>query len=163
MTYTFIAEQCSDLPVSVCCRVMKVSTSGFYERRSQPVTDGELAEAHRANLVFDIWKMSRHSYGMPRIRNELRLGLGEGCSRTTVSRLMSVCGAVGIHYKKRSGCTRPGDDTSDDLVNRAFDPDGPDKLWVMDVERHEALSNLAVVKGHRLPFVAADGLKLRAA
>jgi putative transposase len=137
MTYTFIAEQCSDLPVSACCRVMGVSTSGFYQRRSMPVTDRELAEAHRANTVFDIWKMSRHSYGMPRIRDELRLGLGEGCSRTTAARLMAICGAVGIHYKRRGGCTRPGDgDTSDDLVNRAFDPDGPDRLWCMDITEH---------------------------
>ena len=137
MIYAFIAERCSDLPVSVCCRVMGVSTSGFYQRRACPVTDRELAEAWRANTVHDIWKMSRHSYGMPRIRNELRLGHREGYSRTTVARLMDICGAVGIHYKKRSGCTRPGDgDTADDLVNRAFDPDGPDRLWVMDVTEH---------------------------
>ena len=29
MIYAFIAERCSDLPASVCCRVMKVSTSGY--------------------------------------------------------------------------------------------------------------------------------------
>ena len=80
MIYTFITEQCPDLPVTTCCRVLKVSTSGFYQRKACPVTDTELTEAHRANTVFDIWKMSRHSYGMPRIRNELRLGYGEGCS-----------------------------------------------------------------------------------
>ncbi|CAN5817672.1 hypothetical protein BH23ACT2_BH23ACT2_04210 [soil metagenome] len=34
MIYTFIAERCSDLPISVCCRVMGVSTSGFYGRRA---------------------------------------------------------------------------------------------------------------------------------
>jgi putative transposase len=137
MIYTFIAERCSDLPVSVCCRVMEVSTSGYYQRLKTPLTDRELAEANRANDVFDIWKMSRHSYGMPRIRDELRLGRGEGCSRSTVARLMSICGAVGIHYKKRGGCTRPGDgDVSEDLVNRAFDPDGPDRLWVMDITEH---------------------------
>ena len=28
MIYAFIAERCSDLPVSVCCRVMGVSASG---------------------------------------------------------------------------------------------------------------------------------------
>ncbi len=54
------------------------------------------------------------------------------CSRTTIARLMGICGAVGIHYRRRGGCTRPGDgDLSDDLVNRAFDPDGPDRLWCM--------------------------------
>ena len=137
MIYAFIAERCSDLPVSVCCRVMKVSTSGFYQRRAVSVTDAEAAEAQRANLVFDIWKMSRHCYGMPRIRAELRLGLGQGCSRSTTARLMGICGAVGIHYKRKGGCTRPGDgELSDDLVNRSFDPKGPDRLWVMDVTEH---------------------------
>jgi putative transposase len=137
MIYTFIAERCSDMPVSVCCRVMKVSTSGYYQRQCRPVTDTELAEAQRANIVFDIWNMSRHSYGMPRIRDELRLGLGQGCSRTTTARLMRLCGAVGIHYKPKGGCTRPGDgELSDDLVKRAFDPQGPDRLWCMDVTEH---------------------------
>lgn len=35
--------------------------------------------------------------------------------------------------------------------------------WVIDIERHEAFFNLAMVKGHRLSFVAADEVKLRAA
>ena len=52
MTYAFIAERCSDLPVSVCCRVMGVSTSGYYQRLVQPVTDTELTEAWRANTVL---------------------------------------------------------------------------------------------------------------
>ena len=43
MIYTFIAERCSDLPISTCCRVMGLSMSGFYQRRRQPVTDSELA------------------------------------------------------------------------------------------------------------------------
>jgi putative transposase len=150
MIYAFIAEQCPDLPVTTCCRVLKVSTSGYYQRLRQPVTDAELAEAYAANEVHDIWTMSRHSYGSPRVRNELRLGRGVHRSKTTCERLMRVCGAVGIHYPKRNrGCTRPGDgDLNDDLVNRAFDPDGPDRLWVMDVTEHPTLEGkvyLAVV------------------
>ena len=78
MTYAFIAERCSDLPISVCCRMMKVSTSGYYQRLAEPVTAREYAEAVRANVVFDVWKMSRHSYGMPRVRAEVRRGRGGG-------------------------------------------------------------------------------------
>ncbi len=37
------------------------------------------------------------------------------------------------------------------------------RVWGADIERHEAFLNLAVVKGHRHQFVAADWLKLRAA
>ena len=34
---------------------------------------------------------------------------------------------------------------------------GPNQVWTWDIERHEALSNRAVMKGHRLPVVAAAG------
>jgi hypothetical protein len=36
MIYTFIAARCADLPVAACCRVMKVSTSGFYAWKACP-------------------------------------------------------------------------------------------------------------------------------
>ena len=138
MMYTFIAEQCPDLPVTTCCRVLKVSTSGFYQRQAQPVTGAELAEAYAANTVHDIWTGSRHCYGSPRVRQELRLGQGINRSKTTCERLMRICGAVGIHYPKRNrGCTRAGDgEINVDLVDRAFDPTGPDRLWCMDITEH---------------------------
>ena len=37
------------------------------------------------------------------------------------------------------------------------------EVWCADIERHEALFDRAVVKGHRLQFVAANWKKLRAA
>lgn len=55
MIYALIAECCSDLPVAVCCRVMKVSTSGYYQRKATPVTDRELTEAHAANVAALRW------------------------------------------------------------------------------------------------------------
>ena len=81
----------------------EVSTSGYYQRRCRPVTDRELAEAYAANTVRDIWTMSRRSYGSPRVRQELRLGMGRRCSKTQVERWMRACGAVGIHYPARRG------------------------------------------------------------
>ena len=50
-----------------------------------------------------------------------------------------------------------------DLVKRDFTASAPNQLWVTDLERHEALTNPAVVKEHRLRLVAASRLKLRAA
>ena len=52
-----------DLPVSVCCRVMKVSTSGFYAWQAKPVTDKDLDDAYLSDTIVDIWTMSRRSYG----------------------------------------------------------------------------------------------------
>lgn len=56
------------------------------------------------------------------------------------------------------GAARPAD-----LVDRSFGADRPDRLWLADIERHEAFSNRAVVKGHRFVLVGAGTVKLGAA
>jgi len=149
MTYTFISRACSDLPVAVCCRVMKVSTSGFYAWRAQPCSDRDWDDAILTNTIVDIHAMSRRSYGSPRIHAELRLGLGTRCSRKRVERLMRQVGVQGIHRRRGRGCTRrDGSEPADDLVGRHFDPPAPNRLWVMDVTEHpteEGKVYLAVV------------------
>jgi putative transposase len=149
MTYTFIDRACSDLPVAVCCRVMKVSTSGFYAWRACPVSDRDWDDAILTNTIVDIHRMSRRSYGSPRVHAELRLGEDIRCSRKRVERLMRDAGIQGIFRRKGRGCTRrDGSEPSDDLVNRSFDPVEPDRLWVMDVTEHptsEGKVYLAVV------------------
>ena len=54
MMYTFIARACTDLPVAACCRVMKVSTSGFYAWQANPVSDRDLDDALLTNTIVDI-------------------------------------------------------------------------------------------------------------
>jgi len=138
MTYTFIARTCTDLPVSVCCRVMGVSTSGFYSWQAEPVRSKDLDDAYLTDTIVDIHRMSRRSYGSPRVHAELRLGEGINCSRKRVERLMAQAAVAGIYRRRGRGCTRrdPAAEPSDDLVNRQFDPVGPDQLWVMDVTEH---------------------------
>ena len=138
MTFTFILERCSDLAVATCCRVMKVSTSAFYAWRADPVSDRDWDDAVLTNTIVDIHRMSRRSYGSPRVHDELVLGEGVRCSRKRVERLMRQAGVQGIYRRKGRGCTRRDPDAtpSDDLVNRQFTVDGPDRLWVMDVTEH---------------------------
>lgn len=65
MSYIFIARACSDLPVSACCRVMKVSTSGFYAWQANPMSDKDLDDGFLTDTIVDIHRMSRRSYGSP--------------------------------------------------------------------------------------------------
>lgn len=116
---------------------MKVSRAALYQRRVEPLTTKELDDAWLANTIVDIHRMSRGSYGSPRVRAELRYGMQMTVSNRRVERIMREHGVIGLHYRRKRGCTRPGSgDVSDDLVNRHFDPDGPDRLWVMDVTEH---------------------------
>jgi putative transposase len=135
----------------VLCRTLGVSTSGFYEwRRAQAspcrrrVEDAELVERIR-----EIHRVSRRSYGSPRVHAELRLGEGRRHGRKRIERLMRLNGIAGIHRRRR-GCTRRDPDAApaDDLVNRCFDPAEPDRLWVADITEHpttEGKVYLAVV------------------
>jgi putative transposase len=138
MIYAFICRRCGDLPVATCCRVMGVSTSGFYAWRASPVSDRDWGDAVLTNTISDIHRASRRSYGSPRVYAELRLGQGVRCARKRVERLMRQAGIAGIHRRKNRGCTRrdPAADPADDLVNRCFDPTEPDRLWMMDVTEH---------------------------
>ena len=119
MIYTFIAERCSDLPVSTCCRVMKVSTSGFYQRRASR-SPTENSTRRTANEVHDIWTMSRHSYGSPRSATS--------CASVAACTARRPRANADAHVRrgrdslpKRRGTAGDGD-INDDLVNRAFDP-----------------------------------------
>ncbi len=150
MTYTFIAQRCSDLPVAACCRAMGVSTSGFYAWQANPVSARDWSDTKLTNAMFDIHAMARCSYGSPRVQAELVLGQGQRCSRKRVARLMAQAAIVGIHRRKFRGCTRRDPDATpaEDLVKRNFNPTERDRLWVMDVTEHptaEGKVYLAVV------------------
>ncbi|MCB9389367.1 MAG: transposase [Acidimicrobiia bacterium] len=118
-------------------------------------------------LVAEIGRIHAESdgtYGEPRMTPELR-SLGHAVNHKRVARLMRLHGIVGVHKPAKVRTTIPAQDAPPlpDLVGRRFDPGQPDVAWVGDIERHEALSNRAVVKGHSCWSVAADWLKLTAA
>jgi len=121
-----------------------VSTSGFYEWRHR--LDNSCRRVRQdqelTGIILDIRRQSRGTYGAPRVWAELRLGNGVRGGRKRVARLM--------RQGRRSGCTRRDSDAvpSDDLVNRQFNPDRPDRLWVSDIAEHptrEGKVYLAVV------------------
>ncbi|WP_200697108.1 hypothetical protein [Streptomyces sp. MBT51] len=41
------------VPMAVTCRVLKLARQPYYRWLASPVTDTELAEAYRANALFD--------------------------------------------------------------------------------------------------------------
>jgi putative transposase len=119
----------------VACRVLKVSRSGYYEWLGRPPSVRDLEDAYLANTIVDIHAMSRRCYGAPRVHAELRLGMGIRVGRKRVARLLKVVGRAGIsHRHKRRH--RPQPAVHDDLVQRRFVADGPDRLWCTDITEH---------------------------
>ena len=134
-------------------------------REAAEPTVREIAEADLVGLMMrEIFDAADGNYGVPRMHRELRDG-GIVVNIKRVRRLMRLHGLAGRRVRRRVRTTFPGPDgyTIPDLVGRAFTPGQPDLAWCQDIERHEALLNRAVVRGHRHRPVAAGRLKLRAA
>ena len=124
--------------MAVVCRLVGASTSGFYERRHRPPSTRAVADEQLLVKIREAHALSRGTYGSPRVHAELRLGMNIACGRKRVERLMRADGLEGISRRRRKGCTKrnPFDAPSDDLVDRNFRVEGPDRLWVADITQH---------------------------
>ncbi|GAA4363846.1 IS3 family transposase [Nocardioides caricicola] len=119
----------------MACRVLNVSRSGYYEWRDRPPSNRDLEDAYLANTIVDIHRMSRCSYGAPRVHAELSLGMGLRVGRKRVARLLRMTSRRGIsHRHKRRH--RPAEAVHQDLVQRRFVAAGPDLLWCTDITEH---------------------------
>jgi transposase InsO family protein len=121
--------------VAVACRVLRVSTSGYYEWRGRPPSRRSLADAALTVQIREIHARSRGTYGVPRVHAELRLGRGLRCGRKRVARLMRCERLHGI-YRRRGKHARPAPAVHDDLVQRRFQADAPNRLWLTDITEH---------------------------
>jgi len=137
--FRFMDANKADFPIRFMATRLGVSTSGFYEwryRQSNPCRRTR-EDAVLTKKICEIHKRSRATYGSPRIWADLRLGAGIRVSRKRVERLMRQAGIQGV-VRRGKGTTRRNPDVqpSDDLVNREFTVDGPDRLWVADITEH---------------------------
>jgi len=155
--YRLIDAEKAHHTVSRLCRVLGVARAGYYAWASRPPSQRTVDDAYLGEQIRQIHIRSRGTYGAPRIQAELRLGLGVNVSRKRVARLLREHGLHGIHRRRRHGTTRrdPHASPAPDLVKRDFTPAAPDRLWVTDIERHEALSDREEVKDLVRRVVAA--------
>jgi putative transposase len=120
------------------CRVVGVSTSGFYAWRKRKPSKRSLKDSKLKALIIRIHRESRGTYGAPRIHAELKLGYGIRCSKKRVARLMREANLVGVHRRRLKGCTKrdPARPSYPDLVERSFTALKPNQLWVADITQH---------------------------
>ena len=121
-------------PVSMMCRLLEVSTSGYYAWLKRPVSPRSREDAILTDRIRWIYLRSRSTYGAPRVYEELK-DEGVRVGRKRVARLMRTAGMQGVSRRKRVLTTirKPGARPAPDLVKRDFTADCPDQLWVADI------------------------------
>jgi putative transposase len=133
--YRLISAEKARTPVSVSCRLLGVSRSGYYEWAANRPSARAQTDAELVERIRSIHKAHRGVYGSPRIHAELRLAHDIRVGRKRVERLMRQAGISGMVRRKRGRTTISvlGVRVADDLVERQFRPAGPNQLWVADV------------------------------
>ncbi|NYJ65789.1 transposase InsO family protein [Pseudoclavibacter chungangensis] len=133
------------IPVTVTCRVLKLSRQPYYRWLASPITPSEVVEAYRANALFDAHQEDPE-FGHRLLADEAR-DAGEAMSDRTAWRIASSNGWWSVFGKpKRGKARKPGPAVHDDLcavidedgrVRHEFTAEAPNELWLTDITEHK--------------------------
>jgi putative transposase len=97
--FRFIAAEKANYPISLLCRMLGVSRSGFHAWQLRPPSDRELADAWLIERIREIHVESRQTYGARRVHRALR-HRDVRVGRKRVERLMRREGISGLVPKR---------------------------------------------------------------
>ncbi len=69
--FRFIAPEKANYPISLLCRMIGVSRSGFHAWQARPPSERTLADARLSGRIGEIHKRSCESYGVRRVHLDL--------------------------------------------------------------------------------------------
>lgn len=130
----FIDQHRERFGVEPICRVLDVSASAYYHRATGARSVRQLEDERLLEVIKATHEANYFAYGYRRMWKALHRA-GESVARCTVQRLMRANGICGA---KRRGkpwrTTRPNANAPrhPDLVNRQFEVDRPNALWLAD-------------------------------
>ncbi len=131
----FIAQHKKTWPVDLMCQLLGVTRSGYYDyrRRNRGRADDPY-QRERVEAVRDIAKATENSYGSRRMKKALN-ALSYPVSRNKARKLMKEAGVQVKHRKKYKVTTNSNHKQPlfDNVLDRQFDVDQPDKVYVGDI------------------------------
>ncbi len=129
-----IRAEKANLPIAFMCRQLKVSTSGYYAWEKRSLSQRQQDDERLLPKIRDSHKASKGTYGSPRIYDDL-VDLGETAGRHKIARLMRENGITARPLKKFRKTTDSNHKhpISPNLLERNFEADAPDQVWVSDI------------------------------
>lgn len=144
MKYAFVAAHRPQYSVRAMCRCLRIQPSGFYAWFKTPLSKRAQEDARQTELIRGAWTESGKVYGYRKLHDDLR-DQGETCCPNRVARLARTAGIrAQIGYKRKPGMYggRPSI-VVDNTLDRQFDVDAPDKVWVIDITYIRTLEGFA--------------------
>jgi putative transposase len=133
--YAFIQSDLSMYDVTLCCRVLEVSPSGYYQfLRRRPSTRTQ-RRVELAVKIQAVHQQNRGVYGSPRIYHVLK-AQGEKVCENTVAKLMKqrkIQAKVKRKFVPRTTDSGHDQPVARNLLARQFTADMPNQKWVVDI------------------------------
>lgn len=115
------------------CRVLDVSKSGYYAWIKRPICLRSMANAGLVAEMKQAYLESRKTYGSPRVHIALQQK-DVLCGHNRIARLMRENGIVSRCYRRKCFVnTRHSRCDEQNLVNRHFDVQEPNRIWAADI------------------------------
>jgi transposase InsO family protein len=133
MRYQFIEDHRHDFRVKLMCRVLDVSSSGYYAWRKRPSSPREMANETLLKEIQAAHEASKGVYGSPRIYHEVKEKVS--CSQNRVARLMKKHGIAAKQKRRYKQTTRANGahPVAPNLVDRDFAAAAPNEKWTTDI------------------------------
>ena len=149
MRYICIDRRRTRYPVRMMCRLLKVSSSGYYAWRVRPESQRAQTDRELTRVIRRLHADSQGVYGSPKMRDELK-DEGYCCGRHKVARLMRLAGLRGCpkrRFKITTECD-PSHPVAKNLLRQDFAAEAPNQRWASDItyiSTHQGWLYLAVV------------------
>jgi len=133
MRFTFIAAKRAEHTVTILCRCLRVTRSGFYAWQRRPESTHARDDRRLKVLVQASFHKSQQRYGSPRVHEDL-IEQQERVSRKRVVRLMQEDGLTARARKRYKVTTMSDHDqpVAANLLDRQFAAAAPNQRWVSD-------------------------------
>jgi transposase InsO family protein len=131
--FRFIVAEKAEHSVTILCRCLCVTRSGFYAWQRRPESTHARDDRRLKVLVRVSFEESKQRYGSPRVHEDL-LEQHEHVSRKRVVRLMQEDGLQARARKRYKITTMSDHDqpVAANLLDRQFEADAPNRRWVGD-------------------------------
>jgi transposase InsO family protein len=134
MTFAFIENHKQTWPVRVMCDTLEVSPAGYYAWLVRPPSFQQQRREALLVLVQGIYAEVKGRYGSPRVA-ALLAAREQPCSVNTVAKLMrdNDIRAKSARKFRRTTDSNHKLPVAENLLDREFDPQGPNESWVADI------------------------------
>jgi putative transposase len=120
--------------VAWACAALGVSESGYHAWSAREPSRARLRRERLVAAIAEVHAEVKGRYGSPRMAAELK-ARGHDCAENTVAKLMRENGVRAKAPRRfvRTTDSRHGLPVADNLLDRQFDPEGPNEAWSADI------------------------------